>query len=280
MIEAPEARLLAEELNRTVKGKTVTTVIAAHSPHKFAWYYGDPAEYGHMLTGKRVGESYASGGYLETPVGEITMIFAEGTNLRYYAPGEELPPKHQLLIGFDDESCLVASIRMYGAMLALPPDAQPVGLTPYYEGARAKPQVMSAAFTREYFDSLIFDPAVQNKSAKAFLATEQRIPGLGNGVLQDILYNARINPKTKIEKLSADERACMYDRVVSTLGRMYDAGGRNSETDLSGRPGGYVPFLSKDTAGSECPRCGAVIVKENYLGGSIYYCPSCQPLRK
>ena len=280
MIEAPEARLLAEELNRTVKGKTVTTVVAAQSPHKFAWYYGDPADYERMLAGKRVGESYASGGYLEMPIGDVTMIFADGTNLRYYAPGEELPRKHQLLIGFDDESCLVASIRMYGAMLALPPDPEPVGLTPYYEGARAKPQVMSAAFTREYFGSLIEDPAVQNKSAKAFLATEQRIPGLGNGVLQDILYNAGVNPKTKIERLSAGERARMYDCVVATLGQMYDAGGRNSESDLSGRPGGYIPHLSKDTAGHEGPRCGAIIIKENYLGGSIYYCPGCQSLRK
>lgn len=280
MIEAPEARLLAEELNRTVKGKTVTTVIAAHSPHKFAWFYGDPADYDAMLSGKKAGKSYASGGYVEMPIGDITMLFADGINLRYYAPGEELPHKHQLLIGFDDESCLVASVRMYGAMLAISPDAQPIGMTPYYETARAKPQVMSEAFTQEYFDTLISDPAMQNKSAKAFLATEQRIPGLGNGVLQDILYNAGVNPKTKIERLSGRERARMYECVVVTLGQMYERGGRNSESDLSGRPGGYIPYLSKDTAGHECLRCGAIIVKENYMGGSIYYCPVCQPLRK
>lgn|GEM_PF-2077218 len=34
-----------------------------------------------------------------------------------------------------------------------------------------------------------------NPCPKAFLATEQRIPGLGNGVLQDILWTARIHPK-------------------------------------------------------------------------------------
>ena len=36
-------------------------------------------------------------------------------------------------------------------------------------------------------------------SAKAFLATEQRIPGLGNGCLQDILFRAGLNPRKKLE---------------------------------------------------------------------------------
>jgi hypothetical protein len=33
---------------------------------------------------------------------------------------------------------------------------------------------------------------VKKLSLKALLATEQRIPGLGNGVLQDILFKARM----------------------------------------------------------------------------------------
>ncbi|MFA6873005.1 MAG: zinc finger domain-containing protein, partial [Bacteroidaceae bacterium] len=27
-----------------------------------------------------------------------------------------------------------------------------------------------------------------------------------------------------------------------------------------------------------CPRCGNQIRKEAYMGGSIYYCPTCQKL--
>jgi formamidopyrimidine-DNA glycosylase len=42
-------------------------------------------------------------------------------------------------------------------------------------------------------------------SAKAFLATEQRIPGLGNGVLQDILFTAGIHPKRKMAAISEEE---------------------------------------------------------------------------
>lgn len=40
MIEAPEARLLCEQLNKTVCGKRITDVFAQYTPHKFAWFYG------------------------------------------------------------------------------------------------------------------------------------------------------------------------------------------------------------------------------------------------
>ena len=40
--------------------------------------------------------------------------------------------------------------------------------------------------------------------------------------------------------------------------------------------GGYIPILSKDTVGKPCPVCGEDIRKENFLGGSIYYCFECQ----
>jgi len=42
MIELPEAFVLSRQINETVSGKTIKNVIAAQSPHKFAWYSGDP----------------------------------------------------------------------------------------------------------------------------------------------------------------------------------------------------------------------------------------------
>lgn len=45
-------------------------------------------------------------------------------------------------------------------------------------------------------------------------------------------------------------------------------------------PGSYRVKLSKNTLDSGCPRCGGQLVKETYLGGAVYNCPSCQPLTK
>ena len=137
---------------------------------------------------------------------------------------------------------------------------------------------MSDAFSKEYFLGLINDESAQKKSAKAFLATEQTVPGLGNGVLQDILYHAHIHPKKKIAALTDKEKENLFYQVKETMNDIYRQGGRNTESDLFGENGKYTACLSKDTVGKACPRCGETIVKENYLGGSIYYCRGCQIL--
>lgn len=149
-------------------------------------------------------------------------------------------------------------------------------ITEYYNAARNKPQVLSEEFSRKYFNGLISDEASQKQSAKAFLTTGQNIPGLGNGVLQDILFNAGIHPKTKISHLSATIRNTLYDALKGTMNDILAKSDRISETDIFGNHGKYISYLSKYTEGEKCPRCGGIIVKENYLGGSIYYYTGCQ----
>lgn len=276
MIEAPEALLISQQINRTIKGKKITFVSAGYTPHKFAWYYGDPADYPDRLLQKTIGEAHAYGGLVEIDIEDVRLLFGDGMNIRYYAPGEKIPEKHQILIAFEDESCLMGSMRMYGGIWCFPADSFDCDFTPYREGARTKPQVMSEAFDKVYFLSLINSEEKQKKSAKAFLATEQTIPGLGNGVLQDILFKARIHPKTRINTLSDRQKDTLYHCVKDTLREIYEAGGRNSETDLFGNKGKYIPILSKDTSGKPCPVCGEDIRKESYMGGSVYYCMECQ----
>ena len=115
-------------------------------------------------------------------------------------------------------------------------------------------------------------------SAKAFLATEQRIPGLGNGVLQDILHKARIHPKRKVETLTDGEREPLFHSVKSTLKEMTAQGGRDTTRDLFSKPGGYRTRLSQITVDKPCPVCGGMIVKQPYMGGSIYFCDGCQKM--
>jgi len=44
MIELPEAAVLAEQINVTVKGKRILDVTLGHTPHKLVWYYGNPGD--------------------------------------------------------------------------------------------------------------------------------------------------------------------------------------------------------------------------------------------
>lgn len=273
MIELPEAMILSEQLSEKINGKTITDVVANFSPHKFAWFNGNPDDYPAMLAGWRITGAANNGGQVEIFAEDFRIVLTDGVNLRYIEPGGKLPPKHQLLIGFDDDSCIVASVQMYGGLWAFEKGKLNHS---YYLVAKERPHVLSDEFTEDYFMEMTAREDMRKKSVKALLATDQSVPGLGNGVLQDMLYNAGLNPKRKTATLSDGDRQRLYRCVRDTMGEIYRLGGRSSEKDLFGVKGGYIPFLSKDTCGRACSRCGSIIVKENYLGGSIYYCPGCQ----
>jgi formamidopyrimidine-DNA glycosylase len=273
VIELPEAITLARQLDAAVQGRRITEVVAASSPHRFAWYHGDPADYPALLRGKTVGAASQHGGFVELTVADARLLLCEGVALRHYGPGERRPPKHQLLLELDDGAALVASVQMYGGLWAYPAGAF---TNAYLERAQRAPSPLSEAFDLPYFDLLACPPAVRKLSLKAFLATEQRVPGLGNGVLQDVLHCAGLHPRRTLASLDGDALGALHGAVVSTLAAMAHAGGRDTERDLHGRPGGYATQLSRRTLGRPCRRCGATIVKEPYLGGAIYWCPGCQ----
>jgi formamidopyrimidine-DNA glycosylase len=275
MIELPEAIVLSHEINDSLAGKTIANVMVAHSPHKFAWYFEDKEKYGEMLVNKSIKKAYSMGGFVKIEIGEdIILLLSEGIRIRYFKEGEPIPQKHQLLIEFTDKSCLVCSVQMYGGLVAFHDGDYD---NEYYSAAKNKPSPLNQDFDQKYFEKLISN--ISDKlSLKAFLATEQRIPGLGNGVLQDILFNAKQHPKRKIKELDDQKKNDLFNSIKNTLSEMAKAGGRDTEQDIFGYLGGYQTILSKNTVNQPCPHCGSLITKQAYMGGSIYFCPECQIL--
>lgn len=272
MIELPESHVIAAQLNETIKGKIIQNVTANASPHKFAWYFGDPNNYHALLSGKKIDHVLNHGGLVEILAEDARILFGDGANARFFDAGEPLPKKHQLHIEFDDFTSIICSVQMYGGMWAF---LDGTNDNPYYLGSKNKTSPLTDDFDEPYFVSLLNDKT-KRMSAKAFLATEQRIPGLGNGVLQDILFHAGIHPKHKMEQLSDVEIKKLYTAIKTTLFEMTSKGGRDTEKDLFGVSGGYQTILSKNTVEKPCPVCGTIIKKEAYMGGSIYYCGGCQ----
>lgn len=255
-------------------------VEANKSPHKFAWFHGDPAGYRDKLTGKSITGTNAYGGMTEivfdAGAGEMRLVLNDGVNIRYFAPGEILPPKHQLCLAFDDFSSLVCSVQMYGGLFLMDATEEENG---YYLSSKTKISPLSEENNEDYFFGLM-NEVKQNYSIKAFLATEQRFPGLGNGVLQDILWGAKVHPRRKLETLSQWEKQAVYKSVKQTLFEMTTLGGRDTEKDIFGCPGGYKTKLSANTKGNPCPICGDAINREAFLGGNVYFCPTCQRYEK
>lgn len=276
MLELPESHTIAKQLHDQVLHQTIGHVVANQSPHGFAFYHGDPDTYPSLLEGLAIDSVKAYGGLVELQLKDIRLLFGDGINLRYLEPGTKPPLKHQLYLRLADGGALVATIQMYGGIWAFPKGAND---NFYYLVAKEKPSPLEASFDDSYFNQ-IWQEAKGNTSAKALLATQQRIPGLGNGTLQDILFHAHIHPKSQLSAIDQQDQEALFKSIKKTLRRMTDLGGRDTEKDLFGHTGGYQTLLSAKTWKNPCPICGGIIVRQAYLGGNVYYCPNCQPLKK
>ena len=278
MIELPEAFVLSEQINQTLTGKKIKSAAANTHPHGFATYSGDPAAYGALLNGKTLTNANADLGTTANVYDSNVEIVCEdvilsiSTPIKFHKPGEKLPKSHQLLLEFTDGSHMSCTVQMWGYMGCVPVSAE-------MERRPQGPNPLTDAFDEKYFNEL-WNSVKPTTSAKAFLATEKRVPGLGNGVLQDILFNAGIHPKRKLQTMSVREKEKMFRSVKSTLKEMKDRGGRDTEKDLFNKSGGYQTFLSNKTLSYPCRVCGSGLISQAYLGGNIYFCPTCQPYKK
>ncbi len=145
----------------------------------------------------------------------------------------------------------------------------------YIKGMRPTP--VDPEFTYDYFSSLLEQLiASENRSVKSLLTQDQLIPGLGNAIAQDILFTARLHPRHPLGKLSPSQRKALYKAIVDTVDEVISKNGRSDESDLLGNPGGYSRIMDSHATGQPCPRCGSPVEKIQYLGGSCYFCASCQ----
>jgi len=275
MFEIPEIVNFARQMNDTLKGKTIKTGHLGNSPHKFVWYNRTPQEFEQITRNKQVGEARTLGRWLLINIepGYVLVIGEWGGHILFHQPESIMPAKYHLHLQFDDDSFLTATTQMWGAAELYEKGQElerqyikDMKLTPLDEG-----------FTLSHFTDLIDATTKENKqSVKGLLTQDQTIPGLGNSIAQDILYLARLHPKHDLQSLTDAEVLALYQSILKTITTCIQKGGRNDEFDLFDQPGGYMRLMDKNAVGKPCLLCGSQIEKAQYLGGAIYFCPTCQ----
>jgi formamidopyrimidine-DNA glycosylase len=275
MFELPEYTILARQINKTLMGKTIKQGNLGNSPHKFVWYNRKPAEFTKLTEGKVVGQAYVQGRWLIIPFESgYNLVLGEcGGKMLFHPASTELPEKYHLWIEFEDGSSFTVTTQMWGAMELF--EAGQEQERQYIKGMRVTP--VDRAFTFKYFSGLIDELLKgEKRSTKSLLTQDQLIPGLGNASAQDILFQAHLLPRRALSELNPGQRRDLYDAIVDTVREIIKRGGRNDETDLFGKPGGYIRLMDSAAAGKPCPECGTRIQKTQYLGGACYFCPKCQ----
>lgn len=275
MFELPEYTILARQINKTLAGKKIKKGNLGNTPHKFVWYNRRHDEFTKLTHGKVIGKARGQGRWLIVPLEPgYNLVLGEcGGKILYHPAASELPEKYHLWLEFEDGSSLTVTTQMWGAMELY--EAGKEQERQYIKDMRVTP--IEKAFTFKYFSGLIDELLKgEKRSTKSLLTQDQLIPGLGNASAQDILFRAHLLPRRSLLELSAGQRRDLYDSIVDTVYEIIDKGGRNDETDLFGKPGGYIRLMDSKAAGKPCPECGTKIQKMQYLGGACYFCPKCQ----
>lgn len=273
MIEYPEAFTIARQLGKELSGKTVTSCIRGNSPHKFAMYNREPGEYEKLFTGAKFEKVNNSHCLIFTQLdnGLIFVLGEGGEKILLHKSSDTIPKKHQLLLGFDDGRYLSVSISGWGFVSLY--SIEDIEKNDFLSKKRLDP--LAKDFTLEKFKDL-FESEPKNPSIKFFLVSEPGISGIGNGMCQEILFEARLHAKTKVKSLTDKEISNLHKATTKVISCACELGGRDTETDIYGNPGGYNAIMKAKNLDAPCPNCGTPIERVAWLGGNCYFCPKCQ----
>jgi formamidopyrimidine-DNA glycosylase len=122
--------------------------------------------------------------------------------------------------------------------------------------------------TRERFEELLWGPNPRRRSLKSALMDQTVIAGLGNLLVDEIAWRARVRPGTALQRLGPERRDRLYDCMTAVLRDSIPHGRIPPEPDwLTG---------ARDDRPGACPRCGTTLRRATIAGRTTCWCPACQ----
>ncbi|MDX1640715.1 MAG: DNA-formamidopyrimidine glycosylase family protein [Balneolaceae bacterium] len=217
------------------------------------------------LEGQSFEESYRHGKYLFLKMSgsdELLLHFGMTGYPKYYKNEEEKPEHARLILTFDNDYHLA------------------------YDSQRKLGEVRIVENHQEMIDDLGLGPDAHDKDldAEAFqrrfdgrrgmiksaLMNQEIIAGIGNVYSDEILFQAKLHPKSKVPHLSDDDWKNIHQAVHNVCETAIDC---NVEKECF--PDHFI--LSNREEGADCPKgCDATLRSSTVSGRTAYYCPQCQ----
>lgn len=250
MIEIELYRRLAE---RTV-GRRIRAV---HAPD--AWFLKGTvaAEVAAAVEGERITAADRHGKLLLLRAGPSTLGLRFGMTGRLVVDGDAAidvleygtrridPAWDRFTLEVDDGSLVISDPRRLGGV-ELDPDVGRLG-----------PDALAITLGQ-----LRVALAGSRTALKARLLDQARVAGLGNLLVDEILWRTGLDPARPAGSLDAAEVARLHRGIRSTVGRLLDAGGSHLGRLQSAR-----------ARGGRCPRCDTELRRRTIGGRTTYSCP-------
>jgi formamidopyrimidine-DNA glycosylase len=173
-------------------------------------------------------------------------------------------PKHALVLN---------DARMFGRVQFAHQEKPPTWWT------RIAPPILSASFTAAAVAAFL--QRRRRTAIKAVLLMQERFPGIGNWMADEILWRAGIHPKRSAGSLSASEIQALWKecRHVCRLALDAIAGkGRALPRDLNVNIPETWLFHHRWRTGGHCPLTGVRLVREEIGGRMTCWSPARQKL--
>lgn len=131
--------------------------------------------------------------------------------------------------------------------------------------------VLSDAFTPEAFAALA---KKRRDQVRVFVMDKSVLDAFGNAYADEVLWEAKIHPKTMVNKLTPDDLARLHRSIVTVMRHAVDTiQARKPALDEKLRD-----FLKvRNRHNEKCPRCGDTIRRAGVHGHDTFFCPTCQP---
>lgn len=274
MPEMPEVETVRRTLTPLAVGKTIKRVDV--------WYdkviVGDVKSFQQQLKGKTIEKIDRYGKYLLFRLGDLTIVSHLRMEGKYRLITADAPrEKHEhLQFIFTDGSALrYDDVRKFGRLQLVETGTERIVTGIKHLG----PEALSPEFTEDYFAKALKN---KTKKIKNLLLDQTVVAGLGNIYVDEVLWQAKINPVAESKDLTKQQVQDLYEAINSTIKEAIKLGGTTVHSFLNaeGQAGGYQDRLEVyGRAGEDCLRCGGKLVKIKVNGRGTTYCPNCQRLK-
>lgn len=134
------------------------------------------------------------------------------------------------------------------------------------------PEILSDQFTEEVLRSFLQRRA--RSPIKAVLLMQERFPGLGNWMVDEILWRARIHPATAAGKIGSSKQALLFETIREVCRDALRVIGRDWGTP----PDDWL-FNHRWKDGGHCPQTGHTLRREQIGGRTTCWSPKWQTYR-
>lgn len=210
-----------------------------------------------MAHGKQMMFRFSRGAWLGVHLGMTGELRCE--------PGEVEPGKHDHLVLRQDGRALVfADPRLFGRIRFELGEEAPAWWR------SLPPALLSPDFTAGVVGAFFRRRA--RAPIKAVLLQQERFPGVGNWMADEILWRAGVHPRTPAGRLVSEEAAA---RLWSEIRWVTEGAMRIVAADYSDPPATWL-FPHRWRDGGRCPRDGGPLERAEIGGRTTAWCPRCQ----